>query len=80
VIHRSTRNGRPLLYFGGLGFCSAVVAGTLGLYVLNDFLQDGFIEVIPSAILAASLGTLSVLAVMTGFIVDAVKFSVRAAN
>ena len=80
VIHRATRNGRPLLYFGSLGLFSGAVAGALGAYVTSDFLEDGLVDAIPSAVLAASIGGLSVLAVMTGFIVDAVKFSVRTAN
>ena len=80
LIHRATRNGRPLFYFGILGLCFGTLAGAFGTYVTADFLQDGLIDAIPSAVLAASLGVLSGLAFMSGFIIDAVKSSVRDSN
>lgn len=73
LIFELTRHERPLLYHGTLAFVLFAVGIGLGIPVVAEFFQTGLVPRLPTAVLASSLVILSVLVLMTGFILDGLR-------
>ncbi|GAA5415825.1 hypothetical protein Pryu01_00857 [Paraliobacillus ryukyuensis] len=63
---------RPFLFFGIFSILFFMTGLAIGLPVISEFFQTGFITKIPSAILATGLMILSMLAFASGLILDTV--------
>ena len=72
-ILRLTRYERPLPFFGALAGLFLLMAFLLGLPVVLEYAETGLVPRFPTAILASSLGVISVLLVTIGTVLDAVK-------
>lgn len=66
------KDSRPLLFFGLIAALLAVVGVALGIPVVHEYLATGLVPRFPTAILAAALGTIAVLLLATGFILDTI--------
>lgn len=66
---------RPVLVYGVLAGLLAVISLALGLPVVADYLETGLVLKFPTAILAAALATISVLAFVVGILQAAIKRS-----
>ncbi|GAB3753923.1 glycosyltransferase [Lysobacter olei] len=63
---------RPIAFYGSVAGLLATSSVALGIPLLLTYLQTGLVPRIPTAILAASLMTLSVLSLLAGIILHAV--------
>ena len=68
---------RPLLFFGLIAICFAIIGLGLGSFPIVGFLQTGKVERFPTAILAAGLMILSFLASICGVILDGVNHRIK---
>lgn len=72
TIVKMFKDYKPFMFFM-LGFTLFFILGLLvGLPVIIEFAKTGFIDKMPSAILASSLMVLAVLSLVTGLILDTV--------
>lgn len=72
TIFKMFKDYKPLFFFS-IWFLIFFILGILvGLPVITEFVRNGFITKIPSAILATGLMTLSLLLLVTGLILDTV--------
>ncbi len=72
TIGKLVRQERPLVFFGVIAIIFALLSLGIGLPVVIEFFNTGFVTRLPSAVLAASLTLLSALSAMTGLILDTV--------
>ena len=72
TIAKLVRQERPLVFFGLIAIFFALLSLGIGLPVVIEFVRTGFVTLLPSAVLAASLALLSALSAMTGLILDSV--------
>jgi len=63
---------KPLVFFSSLAFLVAVAALAAGSAPILDFVRTGLVFHVPRAILAAALGTLSVILLTAGLILDTI--------
>jgi glycosyltransferase involved in cell wall biosynthesis len=63
---------RPLAFFSILSLLMFCLGLTIGLPVISEFVQTGFIEKIPSAILSTGFMLLSFISLFSGFILDTI--------
>jgi glycosyltransferase involved in cell wall biosynthesis len=63
---------KPLVFFSSLSLLLAIAALAAGSAPVNDFIRTGLVLHIPRAILAAALGTLSVIFLTAGVILDTI--------
>ena len=68
---------RPFALFCGIGVLLALVSLSLGFPIVVEFLQTGLVPRFPTAILAPGIMVISVLAVMSGLILDTVTLARR---
>jgi len=71
------KNIRPMCMFSVIGFVIALLSLMIGLPVVVDYLETGFVVKIPTTIAAAGLMTLSAISFVTGIILDSITFSLR---
>ncbi|GAD90769.1 putative glycosyltransferase [Vibrio halioticoli NBRC 102217] len=67
------RNVRPMLFFFSLSLIFMLASLGLGIPVVYEFIETGLVKRFPTAILASSLGVISVLLSFTGLILDNVR-------
>ena len=72
TILRLLRHQRPFLMFGVIALISALLSVTIGEPIIAEFLRTGLVPRLPSAVLAASLMVIAVIAFVTGIILDSV--------
>jgi len=70
MITNLVRNERPLLFFALIGTLLAGVAIALGVPVILEYMDTGYVRRYPTAILCSGLGVISVLSFATGLILD----------
>jgi len=63
---------KPLVFFSSLSFLVGAAALVAGSAPVLDFLRTGLVFHMPRAILAAGLGTLSVILLTAGLILDTI--------
>jgi glycosyltransferase involved in cell wall biosynthesis len=73
IILRLLRDYKPLLFFGGLGFISALAGVVLGFDVIHEYISTGTVTKIPTAILTAFLLGASVQLGSLGLLADMIK-------
>ena len=73
VIFRLLRNERPLGFFGIFCVIFATLSLALGVPVVAEFLRTRLVPRQPTAMLAATLGILSVISLTCGLILDTVS-------
>jgi dolichol-phosphate mannosyltransferase len=73
IILRLLRDYKPLLFFGGLGFISALAGLVLGFDVIHEYISTGTVSKIPTAILTAFLLGASVQLGSLGLLADMIK-------
>ena len=73
TIGRLLARERPLAMYGSTAVLLALVSLGLGIPVVLEYLATGLVPRFPTAILAAALATLAVLAGSTGLTLDAVR-------
>lgn len=61
---------RPLAFYLALGVVLLLVALGLGLPIVIDYLETGFVPRLPTAILASSIVVLGILSIMGGVLLD----------
>ena len=66
------REERPFIFFGGLFAIFAIASLILGIPVVLEFLQTGFVPRLPTAVLAVALMLLAFLSLFSGLILDTV--------
>ena len=72
TIFKMCKDYKPLFFFT-MWFALFFILGLLvGIPVISEYVRTGFIDKIPSAILATGLMTFSMLLLVTGFILDTV--------
>lgn len=64
------RDIKPLFFFSILSTFLITVSITLGIPVVIDFINTGLVERVPTAILASSIGVISVISLFTGLMLD----------
>ncbi|MBN8242194.1 glycosyltransferase [Nitratireductor aquimarinus] len=80
MIASFIKNEKPLAFFSAFSAGTAAIALALGVPVIFEFLQTGLVPRLPTALLAASIGLISVLLLFTGMILDTVTLSRREAK
>jgi glycosyltransferase involved in cell wall biosynthesis len=73
TIARLVIRERPLAVYGAASLVLAITSGALGIPVVVEFAASGQVPRFPTAILAAGLGTVAVLGLSTGLVLDAVR-------
>jgi dolichol-phosphate mannosyltransferase len=73
IILRLLRDYKPMLFFGGLGFASAVAGVALGFDVILEYMSTGTVTKIPTAILTAFLLGAGVQLASLGLLADMIK-------
>jgi glycosyltransferase involved in cell wall biosynthesis len=66
------REERPFIFFGALFALFAIASLILGIPVVLEFLQTGFVPRLPTAVLAVALMLLAFLSLFSGLILDTV--------
>lgn len=64
------RDIKPLLFFSFLSFLFIFISMILGMPVIIEFIHTGLVERVPTAILASSIGIISIISLFTGLILD----------
>ncbi len=67
------RDVKPLLFFSSLSLLLTLTSLFLGLPVVSEFLTTGLVPRLPTAVLASSIGLISIISLFTGFILDNVS-------
>jgi glycosyltransferase involved in cell wall biosynthesis len=80
MIGSFIKNEKPLAFFPAFSAGTAAIALALGVPVIFEFLQTGLVPRLPTALLAASIGLISILLLFTGMILDTVTLSRREAK
>lgn len=68
---------RPFALFGGIGALLGLISLILGGPIVVEFIQTGLVPRFPTAILAAAIMVIAVLAMMSGLILDTVTVGRR---
>src|ERR1700761_3706138 len=63
---------RPLIFFGSLFLLFALISLLIGIPVIYEFVQTGYVSLLPRAVLAASTMILAFLSLFSGLILDTV--------
>ena len=66
------KNNRPLFFFSSFSFVLGSVSLILGVPIILDFVSNGLVERLPTALLATGLAVASLLFVALGLILDMV--------
>lgn len=61
---------RPLAFYFALGLVLLLLAMALGLPIIVDYLETGFVPRFPTAILASSIVVLGILSILAGVLLD----------
>ncbi len=69
------RDIKPLLFFTSISLLLGLLCLLLGIPVVNEFSETGLVPRFPTAILASSIGVLSITCLFTGLILDNVSRS-----
>ena len=77
TIANILRYHRPLIFFSGFALLIALLGFAAGAPVILDFIQDGYIDHVPLAILATGLEVVSILLVAVGLILDSINHQDR---
>ncbi|MGF6434320.1 glycosyltransferase family 2 protein [Bradyrhizobium elkanii] len=77
VIARIVSTERPLMVFSLFAALLAVIAIALGIPLVIGFVETGFVERIPTAIIICALGVGSMLSLFSGVILNMVTISRR---
>ncbi len=80
TITNLMRNERPLLFFSLVGLAMWAAAVALGIPVLFEYLDSGFVRRFPTAFVCTGLGVVGVVCVATGLILDLVAHVRREAK
>ncbi|WP_313629889.1 glycosyltransferase family 2 protein [Enterococcus devriesei] len=72
TIFKMCKDYKPLFFFTAWFILFFILGLLVGLPVIGEFIRTGFIQKIPSAILATGLMTFSMLLLVTGLILDTV--------
>lgn len=80
LIASLIKEERPFQFFGLLALLFAVISLGLGYPVVSEFMQTGLVPRLPTALLASVFGTLSILSVFSGLILDSVSLGRREAK
>ncbi|GAA0587746.1 glycosyltransferase [Kribbella sandramycini] len=67
-----TRLERPTLFHGALAALFGVVALILGVPVVAEYLDTGFVPRLPTAVLASTIGLIAVVLLVLGYLLDAI--------
>ncbi len=67
------RDVKPLLFFSSFSLMLALVSLFLGLPVISEFLATGLVPRLPTAVLASSIGLISITSFFSGLILDNVS-------
>lgn len=67
------RDVKPLLFFSSLSLLLAITSLFLGIPVISEFLATGLVPRLPTAVLASSIGLISITSFFTGLILDNVS-------
>lgn len=73
MIFKMLKDVKPFLFFGILSAALLTLGLFLGVPVINDFIKTGMVPRLPTAILSASLITISVLSFFTGTVLDTIN-------
>ena len=77
MIFALVKEERPLQFFGAMSLVFAVISVGLGYPIFTEFLETGLVPRIPTAILAAAIMIIAVLAFFAGLILDTVTHGRR---
>jgi hypothetical protein len=77
TIGRLVRDERPLAFFGAAAGVGMLLGLALGLPLVIEYMQTGLVPRFPTAILAASIGLASGLALAAGVILETVSLGRR---
>ena len=80
TIGNLMRNERPLLFFTMLAFLFTMASLALGIPVILEYVETGFVPRFPTAILASALIVIAVISLATGTILDQVAHVRREAK
>lgn len=75
LIASLARHEKPIAVYGALSALAALVALVLGLPVLTDYAESGLVARMPSLFVAATFGTLALLLLIAGLILDGIRKS-----
>ncbi|WP_156760956.1 glycosyltransferase [Microbacterium karelineae] len=73
LIGQLVRHERPLFFYGIVGAVLFVLGVILGIPLVVEFVQTGFVPRLPTAILATGLGVSAALSWAIGFVLDGVR-------
>ncbi len=73
TIARMYRWLKPRQFYGGIGAILAMTSLILGLPVVVEFMMTGLVPRLPTALLAAAIGQLAVLSLISGLILEAIS-------
>ncbi|HDU8576638.1 glycosyltransferase family 2 protein [Vibrio diabolicus] len=64
------RDVKPLMFFTFLSILLALISLVLGLPIISEFLSTGLVPRLPTAVLASSVGLISIICLFTGLMLD----------
>jgi glycosyltransferase involved in cell wall biosynthesis len=80
LISLLVRDLMPLKFFVTIGLLTLIVSLATGLPVIFEFLQTGFVQKLPTAVLASGLMIVAILSFFAGLILDSVSRGRREAK
>lgn len=66
------KNYKPMTFFGIISFVSIILGLACGIPVIYEFVNTGFVNKIPSAVLAVGLVMISLISLSCGFVLDTI--------
>lgn len=68
---------KPFTFFGGIGLVFILAGGISGIWVIMDYLEDEYVNKVPTAILATGLMLLGFGSIAIGILLNTISFRFR---
>ena len=76
-IARIAKAYKPFTFFGGIGLAFMLVGGILGIWVILDYLEDEYVNKVPTAILATGFMLLGFGSMGIGILLNTISYRFR---
>ena len=76
-IARIAKAYKPFTFFGGIGLAFILAGGILGIWVILDYLEDEYVNKVPTAILATGFMLLGFGSIGIGILLNTISYRFR---
>ncbi len=76
-IARIAKAYKPFTFFGGIGLVLIIIGVTSGIWVIMDYLEDEYVEKVPTAILSTGMMLLGFGSIGIGILLNTINYRFR---